>query len=322
MSRLLRAIAFALTITLSLSAGMACAESQLALVQRTFNALNQSSAALDRGDVARAQTLLADVRSSAETLKGNAEHFEQQARASEERVEAEARRTADLATQTAQAAVAAENEVRGLEGKIAESRTKLEKANQTRVSLENQMRVYQEEVALRNECKAHFMDGLFWSGECWRLGWADLTSKRWEALNRDIVDNNTQHNRIENEQLSLRRQFYTQEATLRQTQERKRELDASSQMLGQRVKTLKATVVSLSSASKFWRETATLIGSNVTSIETLQQNLKILSGRAQAKSPAPVFDSYDKEEVRSLQATLIDFARTIDNGTNILLAQR
>jgi len=28
---------------------------------------------------------------------------------------------------------------------------------------------------------------------------------------------------------------------------------------------------------------------------------------------------YDKEEVRSLEATLVDFARTMDNQTNILL---
>ncbi|MBK7237579.1 MAG: hypothetical protein IPI02_18875 [Sterolibacteriaceae bacterium] len=63
----------------------------------------------------------------------------------------------------------------------------------------------------------------------------------------------------------------------------------------------------------------TLIGSKTTSIETLQQSLQILAKRANRTSTAPVFDSYDKEAVRSLEATLIDFARTLDNNTNILL---
>ncbi|MBK6973017.1 MAG: hypothetical protein IPH26_08720 [Sterolibacteriaceae bacterium] len=51
----------------------------------------------------------------------------------------------------------------------------------------------------------------------------------------------------------------------------------------------------------------------------MQQSLQILAKRANRTSTAPVFDSYDKEAVRSLEATLIDFARTLDNNTNILL---
>jgi len=81
-------------------------------------------------------------------------------------------------------------------------------------------------------------------------------------------------------------------------------------------------VVSLTDATLFWRDTATLIGSRITSIGTLQESLQLLAKRARGTSTAPVFDSYEKEEVRSLEATLIDFARTLDNGTNILLSRR
>lgn len=322
MSRLLRAIALVLAVTFSLFPGFACAETQLALVQRTFDALNQSSAALDRGDFARAQSLLAGIRSSAEALQGNAERFALQAKETDVRTEANARRTADLIAQTVQAEQAADREIQDLDGKIADSKVQIDRANQTRVDLENQMKVYQQEVAMRNECKSRFMDGLFWNTECWRLGWADLTQNRVDALNRDIKDNVAQLSDIQSAQFDLTRRLSDQQERLRSAQTRKVQLEAELQELDQRIKTLKAAVVSLTNASFFWKDTATLIRSKVMSIDTLQQNLRILAGRAQATSTAPVFDSYDKEEVRTLQATLIDFARTLDKGTNILLSQR
>jgi len=111
----------------------------------------------------------------------------------------------------------------------------------------------------------------------------------------------------------------TQQARAREASAPKVQLESQRETLDKQSKTLRAAVVSLSDASMFWTDTARLIDSKITSIETLQQNLQILVGRASKSSSSPVFDRYDKEEVRSLEATLVDFARTMDNQTNILL---
>jgi hypothetical protein len=317
MLKLLSAIAIALT--LFLTAGIAQAETQLALVQRTFGALRQSAAALEQGDASKAQALLAGIKSSAETLRGAAERFAKQAAETEKVREAEARAVTEKITSTYQAEQAADNKVRELEAKIADSKAQLEKANATRDSLQAQSNEYQREARFRKECKEHFADGFFWDIECTKLGFQDLFANRWINLNSDIASNNTQRNNIENARRDLDKQLNFQQGELGNTRTRKAQLENQRRVLDQQAKTLRAAVVSLSDASLFWTDTATLIGSKITSIDTLRENVQILAKRANRPSAAPVFDSYDKEEVRSLEATLIDFARTLDNNTNILL---
>lgn len=314
MSRLLRTIAIALTLVLTV--GVAQAETQLALLQRTFDALRQSATALEQGDVRKAQALLAGIKSSAETLRGTAERFAKQAKETEKLREAEARDVTTKITETYQAEQAADKEVRDLQPKIADLTTQLEKANVTRNALEAQAVVYRRDQQMRQECKDHFMDGMFWSGECWRLAFTDPSGER---LVNDTNDNNRQRNNIENARRDLNGRLYDQQRQLSETGARKAQLESQRRVLDQEAKTLRAAVVSLSDASLFWTDTATLIASKLTSIETLQQNVQLLVGRANRTSAAPVFDSYDKEEVRSLEATLMDFARTLDNHTNILL---
>jgi chromosome segregation ATPase len=317
MAKLLYAVALALT--LCLSAAAAKAETHLALVQRTFDALKQSATALDRGDLGKATTLLAGMKSSAETLRGTAEQFAKQAEATAKLREAEARDMTTQITKIYAAEQAADKEVRNLEAGIADLSKQLEKANATKRELDAQAAVYYQEVRMRQECRSHFAEGIFWSGECWRLSFQDVFANRWRHLNNDIEGNNRQRNDIENARRDLTGQLNAQQGNLNETRRRKAQLEAHRAGLEQQVKTLKAAVVNLTDAASFWTDTATLIGSRITSIGTLQQSVQLLMKRANRTATAPVFDSYDKEEVRSLEATLINFAQTLDKGTNILL---
>jgi chromosome segregation ATPase len=317
MPKLLHAIAVALT--LFLSAGVAQAETHLALVQRTFDALRQSASALDRGDFGKAQALLGGIKSSAETLRVTAEQFSKQAAQAEKLREAEARDAAAQITNTHKAEQAADKEVRDLEAKMGDLSKQLDAANATRRALDAQAAIYYQEVDMRRQCKAHFAEGIFWSGQCWTLSFQDVFGGRWRNLNNDIEGNNRQRTEIENARRNLSSQLEKQQRQLGETRARKTQLEAERHRLEQQVKTLKAAVVSLADASLFWTDTATLIESRLTSIGTLQQNVQLLMKRADRPASAPVFDSYDKEEVRSLEATLINFAQTLDKRTNILL---
>jgi chromosome segregation ATPase len=317
MAKLLYALAVA--FTLCVSGAAAKAEPYQALVQRTFDALKQSATALDRGDLGKAQALLAGIKSSAETLRGTAGQFSKQAADSAKLREAEARDVTAQITKTYAAEQAADKEVRDLEPKIADLSKQLEKANATRRELDAQAAVYQQEVRMRQECKNHFADGIFWSGECWRLSFQDLFANRWRNLNNDIEGNNRQRREIENARNGLSSQLVNQQRRVNEMRSHKAQLEAQRHRLEQQVKTLKAAVVNLTDAAAFWTDTATLIGSRITSIGTLQQSVQLLMKRASRTAAAPVFDSYEKEEVRSLEATLINFAQTLDKGTNILL---
>ncbi len=315
MSKLLRLIALLLSLTL----GAAHAETQLALVERTFAALKQSATALETGDRAKAIGLLDGIKSSAEALRETAERFRKQAAEAEKQREAEARGVVTKITETFQAEQAADRRVRELTGQIADLTTQLQAADVTRAALEAQAAEHREEVRIRQECLAQPLEGMFYSWACWRLSFQDVFAKRWLQLRNDIEGNNAQRRNIENTRRELGGQLATAQNELRQTSARKIELEARHKVLDQQARTLRAAVVSLSDALLFWTDTATLIASRITAIETLQQNVQLLMGRANQTSTAPVFDRYDKEEVRSLEATLKDFARTLDNQTNILL---
>ena len=317
-----RKLIHALVLVFVLAAGLARADgTQLALVERTFDAMRQSATALEQGDTARAQALLNDVKASAEALRGTADGFRKQAAAGADRREAEARDVTTRITDTFQAEQAADREIQALEGRIADLNAQLVKANETRDQLEAQSAVHRQEVKMREECKAHFMEGIFYSTECWRLSFQDVFAHRWIDLNNEIDSNRRQRNEIEGARRSLHEQLSSQQRTLIETRTRKAELERQRSGLEQQAKTLRAAVVSLSDAALFWTDTVTLIGSSIATIDTLQQGLQVLARRAQQTAPAPVFDRYDQESVRSLEDTLKDFARTLDDRSSILLAQ-
>lgn len=312
----------ALVMVFVLAFGLARADgTQLANVERTFDAMRQSATALEQGDSARAQALLNDVKASAEALRNTADGFRKQAAATADRREAEVRDLTTRITDTFQAEQAADREIQGLEGRIADLNAQLVKANATRDQLEAQAAVHRQEVKMRADCKAHFMEGIFYSTECWRLSFQDVFAHRWIDLNNEIDSNNRQRNEIEAARWSLRDQLGSQQRTLGETRTRKAELERQRSDLEQQAKALRAAVVSLSDAALFWTDTVTLIGSSITTIDTLQQGLQVLARRAQQTAPAPVFDRYDQEAVRSLEDTLKDFARTLDDRSSILLAQ-
>src|SRR6185503_18741070 len=141
-------------------------------------ALKQSSTVLDQGDLPRAQTVLAGMKSSAEALHVTAQQFADRAADIEKLRESEAREVATHITKTYKAEQDAEKEMRDLQGKIADSSKQLEKANATRRELDVQLAVYHREVEIRADCKSHFAEGIFHSWDCWRLSFQDVFANR------------------------------------------------------------------------------------------------------------------------------------------------
>ena len=98
------------------------------------------------------------------------------------------------------------------------------------------------------------------------------------------------------------------------------DLQARRSQLDREQNTLRAAVTRLTDAVQFWRDLGVLVQSNIGTVAMLQDSVQRLAQRASTQAPTPVFDRYDAETVRSLEDTLKDFARSIDDGRNILLA--
>lgn len=301
--------------------GLAWADdTQLQQVTRVFEALHQSEAALAAGNTARAQALLTDIHGAAEGLRRETETYVSRARSAADARQAEALSTVQQIDETFRLEGESDRAVREQEARIADLDAQLAQAEAVRVSLDAQMAEYQREVKIRAECKGQPLEGIFYSWDCWRLSFQDVFANRWKALNNDIADNQRQRM-----QLAAARQAATNERENAQRRigmlkARKAELQARRSQLEGEEKTLRVAVVRLTDALQFWRDMGVLIKSDIGTVEMLQDSVQRLARRADAQAPSPVFDRYDAESVRSLEDTLKDFARSIDNGRNILLA--
>jgi hypothetical protein len=81
-----------------------------------------------------------------------------------------------------------------------------------------------------------------------------------------------------------------------------------------------AMVVNLNDAVVFWNDMLTLVDFRLASpIQQPQNKVKKLVGKTQDTAEAPTFSTYDGRKISKFQDTLKEFARTLDNKTNILL---
>ena len=136
----------------------------------------------------------------------------------------------------------------------------------------------------------------------------------------DIQDNARQRGALERERWAAMNERDGLLRNIEMLKSRKLEFQSQRAQLDSQVKTLRAAVTRLTDAVQFWRDMGVLIRSDIGTVDFLKDGVQRLAQRAGTEAPAPVFDRYDAETVRSLEQTLKDFARSIDEGRNILLA--
>ena len=301
--------------------GLAWADgAQLQRVTRVFDALHQSEAALAAGNTSRAQALLTDIRSAADGLRQDTETYVNRARGAADRRQADVLRTVQEIDETFRLEGEADREMRDRQARIADLDVQLAEVARVRVALDARMAELRQEARTRDECRAHPLEGMFYSWECWRLSFADVFANRWKALNNEAADNQRQRIQIEMDRQGAGNERDRAQRSLDMLRARKADLQARRSQLDREQNTLRAAVTRLTDAVQFWRDLGVLVQSNIGTVAMLQDSVQRLAQRASTQAPTPVFDRYDAETVRSLEDTLKDFARSIDDGRNILLA--
>lgn len=316
MGRLLRTLALALTLASGLSA--ARAEVQQDLVQRTLGNLRASAAALQQADPGKAQALLTQIRSSAESLRTTAAQYQTQAAAAEASRQKELIALAQQIDDTYAAEKKANAEVLALSTNIASLNAQYQAGVAQLAKLQEDWRRLMEEARLSHECNNRWDKGFFY-GPCWELAGAQLFNNRLSQWHTDKADIENRSRPLMNDINSKMAERRAKEQELSATRTRKAQLEVDRQRLHARQEALRKAVVHLTDASTFWRDIVTLAGSGITSVQTLQSDVEMLVKRAQRTASVPVFDQYDRQEIRTLEATLLDFARTLDSRTNFLL---
>ena len=310
-----------LSVALFLTATAALAGDQERLVRTAFDALRQSSDALDRGDHNRAASLLLGIQSTTRTLHNSAETFQKKAKDAADRTQSQLLANQTRIDETIRDERSVQTEQDNLSATIAQLTAKLNDLHPRLEQLERDMEPLHAEARKRQWCNDNVFKALF-DGDCIKFGFQDLFAGRWKDLNNQIADVRRQQDELHGKLQNLTGELRGKQVRLGNVAIQRRSLETERRYLQQQSGTFRDAVTSLADASKFWAETIVLIGSKLSSIETLQESVHLLVKRADAKTPTPVFDSYDKTEITSLENSLLQFARALDNNTNILLAPR
>jgi hypothetical protein len=309
--------ALVLVLTLGLTAIVARAEPQYPLVMATIDTFTRAAAALETGDSQAADQLLARMAALAASLRASAERLRAQAETG--RAACEKRSLAVVAeiSQTYAEEKALDHDVQTLAAQQADLNAQHAKLASDAAVLEAQMVPLRAEAQVRKRC-AESVAGWFENfGTCMSLGFQDLFERRVDHLNNEARDLQRRRQELRAQAAALDQRLAARRAEKAQKERRARDLAAHRQRLEGQDRALRAAVTSLSDITVFWGRAESLaavrVGSRVAVLKDLLPLLDQTSNR-------PVFDAYDREEIRSLRTTMLDFSRTLDAGTNFLLS--
>jgi hypothetical protein len=155
----------------------------------------------------------------------------------------------------------------------------------------------------------------FKTADCWKFSFEDMFTNRFAQLQRDAAELNRQKTEFSQTRSALDAERSQRLAEAAQTRDRITQLEADRRRLEildqrhprRRDQPLGHRAV-LSRAEIVIRQR--LAGD----IEMLRTLLPALD----KTGPAPAFDDYEKEDIRSLRDTMVDFSRSIDAGRNFL----
>jgi chromosome segregation ATPase len=181
MNRLARVLAIALTLAFSLSA--VCAQ-QLQRVQSALDALQQSAAALEQNDPAKAVTVLAGMKSTIGALRGDVVDFRDHAGAAAKKREAELLEVNRRYTLAHQAEEQANETIRRYPDELKQLRPQLDKLERENKDLARQKVDLDRRVGYREKCKKH------WTKPCAYQDLSDAIFGVLSRLNSDVERNN------------------------------------------------------------------------------------------------------------------------------------
>ncbi|WP_144186776.1 hypothetical protein [Elioraea rosea] len=309
----------ALLLAACLAAGGARADDQRAQTRAALNALEQATVALERGDTGEAAFLLAYMSDSVKALNATAQRYRETARAAEQQCQARsvALISAIETNHARQQELERQDEQLGAEIRVQREQVENYLAGQG--PLGARAREIREEIHFTALCIND--NGFYYDtrnfGRCFVKVWESRTSTRIGQLNDELNDLSRRYMALQNAINAAEEKQRMLQSELAVHRTETAELRAQRAGLEQQDRAVRLAVVALSDVTVFWDKALSLLGVNVANRLGL---LKDLLPTLDVTSHVPVFDDYDRSEIRSLRATLHDFATSVDERDNFLLA--
>ncbi|WP_291298890.1 hypothetical protein [Elioraea sp.] len=319
--RTLARIVASLLLCASLSwaglAGAARAAEQQALTRTALESLAESADALRRGNTARATELLGQMTGTVNALVATAGTYAETARAASHRCEARSLALIGEIEGAFQRQQAVEAEQQRLAAELSVQNEQAGRDAEQIRALENQMHALAQEVSFRNQCNADLGFYFRHIDRCFGAVAETMFTTRDQQL-RNAYDD---VNRMRMQRTMQLRQLEAQERDLDDriagTRREVAALQSRRAALSQQDEAVRLAITSLSDVTVFWDGARSLLSHRVGDRLDLLNDLLPTLDRTKKR---PVFDRADRNEIKSLRDTLLDFARSVDDRNNFLLA--
>jgi DNA repair exonuclease SbcCD ATPase subunit len=291
------------------------ASDEAAHTRAAIDGFVRAAAALEQGDRAAAAQNLDGMSASVTGLRTSAARYSELAR------------TMESACQTRSVAVV--NEIQATYQQEQQKQDELAQLQARSQNLEAQAQQLQSDIArvnaerqpligeakYRNRCSSE--PGLWFEGgnRCWEFSFQDAFNNRYEHVNKHLGDLQRQQQHL----LQVRGNLAQERARLQneanQASNRKAELETQRRRLESLDRATRAAATTLSNIVLFWSNAETIMQGRMSNgIELLRDVVPALD----KTSDAPVFEDFDKRQMRSLRDTMLDFSQSIDSGKNFI----
>jgi hypothetical protein len=312
--RTLRTVA-TLLLAACLAAGGARADDQQARTRAALDGLVQAAAALEGGYAGEATAILFNMSDSVAALGATAHQYRETARAAELRCQGRSVALIGEISAAFQRQQALEREQTSLAAELGVQRTRWERDFATLRTRLGELEALRKEAELMNRCRADF--GFYMSNftTCFPIVGQSIFTSRYAQIEDEYKD-------VTRRRQDITRELNDADARQRGLQDRMARdraeveaLRARSGVLQDQDRAVRNAIIALSDVTVFWDRAGSLLTVNVTNRLGL---LRDLLPTLDQSSNAPVFDAYDRAEIRTLRATLLDFARSVDDRSNFV----
>jgi predicted nucleic acid-binding Zn-ribbon protein len=311
-----RGFGFAVAIAFSALASQASAASdEAARTRAALEAFARAAAALEHGDRATAAQDLDGMAASINSLREVAARYSGLAQTMGSACQERSVAVIDEIQTTHQQERQKQDELAQLQTRSTNLDAQWQQLQSDTGRVNAQRQPLIEEAKYRNRCAAE--PGLWFEGgnRCWELSAQDLFNNRYQHVNDELADLQRQQQNL----LQVRGDLAQERARLQteadQARNRKAELEAQRRRLESLDRATRAAATTLSSINMFWSKAETIMQGRMSNgIELLRDVVPMLDKTVDA----PLFDDFDKQQIRSLRDSMLDFAQSADSGKNFL----
>jgi predicted nucleic acid-binding Zn-ribbon protein len=286
-----------------------------ARTRAAIDAFTRAAAALEQGNRATAAQSLDGMAASLTGLRQVAARYGDLAQKAQSSCQARAIAVTNEIQTTYQQEQQKTEELAGLQArsKNLDAQLRQLQSDIARVNAERQPLI--EEAKYRNRCKDDWKLWLEGGNKCWEFSFQDAFNNRYQRVNDQLADLQGQQQRLFQEQQNLNRDSVRVQNEANQASARKGQLEAQRRGLEGLDRATRAAVATLSDINLFWAQAEAIMQGRMSNgIDLLRDVVPALDKEVEA----PMFDDFDKQQIRSLRVAMVDFAQSVDSGKNFL----